>query len=295
MTLDINRDTVYETMPRDAMNIIDMDRYPLDKPDSEVLQQAIMLARVGLEKDGCARLSGFIRAEAQAALALETTALSSLALHSSEEYTPYGSGPDDSFPEGHPRRRAHRTTSGSVTRDLIPADGLIQQVYGNPHLITFIAACLSADEIYQFADPMRGLIINSMDEGNVLGWHFDANEFIVSLMTRRAEEGGMFEYCPGIRAPGNENFDEVKGVLDGKPDLVKDLDLQVGDLQIFKGRYSLHRVNRIEKGTRHTAIFGYACQPGFIGSVASTLKVYGRVMQEHIDAEHTRQTDGLAD
>ncbi|MFT5342853.1 MAG: hypothetical protein ACI9BH_002069 [Paracoccaceae bacterium] len=295
MALDINRDTVIETMPRDGINIIDTDRYPLDQPDSDLLQQAIAQARAGLEKDGCARLSGFIRPEAQAALAFETTALSPRALHSCEEYTPYGSGPNDSFPEDHPQCRAHRTTSGSVTRDLIPTDGLIQQIYSNPHLIAFIAACLSAEEIYQFADPMRGLIINSMDEGNVLGWHFDANEFIVSLMTRRAEVGGMFEYCPGIRAPGHENFEDVKGVLDGKPDLIKNLDLQVGDLQLFKGRYSLHRVNQIEKGTRHTAIFGYALQPGFIGSVASTMKVYGRVMQEHIDAEHTRQTDGLAD
>ena len=134
-----------------------------------------------------------------------------------------------------------------------------------------------------------------MEEGNALGWHFDANEFIVSLMTRRADQGGMFEYCPGIRAPGNENFGDVKGVLDGKPDLVKKLDLQVGDLQIFKGRYSLHRVNKIEKGIRHTAIFGYARAPGFIGGVASTKRIYGRCMQEHIDAEHTRQTDGLAD
>ncbi len=295
MALDINQHAVSEMMPRDGMDAIDLDRYPLHQPDSAVLQQVIAQARAGLETDGCARLSGFIRPQAHAALALETTALSPLALHSSEEYTPYGTGPDASFPEGHPRRRAHRTTSGSVTRDLIPADCLIQQIYGNPHLIAFIAACLSADEVYQFADPMRGLIINSMDEGNVLGWHFDANEFIVSLMTRRADEGGMFEYCPGIRAPGHENFDDVQGVLDGKPDLVKKLDLQVGDLQLFKGRYSLHRVNRIAKGTRQTAIFGYARQPGFIGSVASTMKVYGRVMQEHIDAEHTRQTDGLAD
>lgn len=295
MALNNKRDAAIQTMPRDGMSIIDTDRYPLDQPDSDALQQVITQARAGLEKDGCARLSGFIRPEAHAALAFETTALSPLALHSSEEYTPYGYGPDDSFPTDHPRRRAHSTTSGSVTRDLIPTDGLIQQIYGNPHLIAFIAACLSADEIYQFADPMRGLIINSMDEGNVLGWHFDANEFIVSLMTRRAEVGGMFEYCPGIRAPGNENFEDVKGVLDGKPDLIKNLDLQVGDLQLFKGRYSLHRVNQIEKGTRHTAIFGYARQRGFIGSVASTMKVYGRVMQEHIDAEHTRQTDGLAD
>ncbi len=295
MALDLNQDTMIETMPHDGMNLIDLDRYPLHHPGSAILQDVIAHARAGLEKDGCARLSGFIRPDAHAALAAETEALSPLALHSSEEYTPYGTGPDDSFAEGHPRRRAHRTTSGSVTRDLIPADGLIQQIYRNPHLIAFIAACLSADEVYQFADPMRGLIINSMETGNVLGWHFDANEFIVSLMTRRADEGGTFEYCPGIRAPGQENFYDVQGVLDGKSNLVKKLDLQVGDLQLFKGRYSLHRVNRIEKGSRHTAIFGYARQPGFIGSVASTMRVYGRVMQEHIDAEHTRQTDGLAD
>ena len=293
--MDINRDVLTESMPHDGMKMINTDWYPLDQPNSEILQQVIAQARAELEKDGCLRLSQFILPEAQDILALETTTLSPLALHSSEEHTLYGTGLDDSFPQDHPRCRIQRTTSGSVTRDLIPMDGMIQQIYRNPHLIAFIAACLSEDEIYPFADPMRGLIINSMDEGNALGWHFDANEFTVSLMTRCADAGGMFEYCPGIRAPGHENFDDVHGVLDGEPDMVKDLNLRVGDLQIFKGRYSLHRVNTIEKGTRHTAIFGYARQPGFIGSVASTMKVYGRVMREHIDAEHTRQTDGLAD
>ena len=144
-------------------------------------------------------------------------------------------------------------------------------------------------------DPMRGLIINAMDEGNVLGWHFDANEFIVTLMTRRADQGGTFEYRPNLRAPGHENFDAVQSVMDGDKDQVTNLYLRVADLQIFKGRCSLHRVNRIESGTRHTVIFGYSRQPGFIGSVASTMKVYGHVMPEHIAAENNRHTDGLAD
>jgi len=159
----------------------------------------------------------------------------------------------------------------------------------------FVAACLGAKEVYQFADPMRGLIINTMDEGNTLGWHFDANEFIVSLMTRRAEHGGEFEYCPDIRWPGHENYEAVAGVLNGDRASVKTLELQVGDLQIFKGRYALHRVRQIEQGARHTVIFGYAREPGFIGSVASTLKVYGRVMQDHLDADAIRYSDGLAD
>lgn len=275
--------------------MVDLDRYPLDDPDSPVLRQVIDTARKELAASGCMRLSGFIKEDLVGVLAQESTTLAPQALHSSEAYTPYGTGSDESFPAGHPRRRSHRSTSGSVTRDLIPMQTTIQQLYRNPALMSLVAACLETDEIHQFADPMRGLIINVMDKGNVLGWHFDANEFIVSLMTRRADQGGTFEYSPNIRAPGDENFGAVQFVLDGDKDLVTELDLQVGDLQIFKGRYSLHRVNRVEAGTRHTVIFGYARAPGFIGSVASTMKVYGRVMPEHIAAENNRHTDGLAD
>ena len=32
-------------------------------------------------------------------------------------------------------------------------------------------------------------------------------------MIQKPEKGGIFEYCPNIRAPGNENFDEVKKVI----------------------------------------------------------------------------------
>ncbi len=83
-------------------------------------------------------------------------------------------------------------------------------------------------------------------------------------------------------------------MLDDKRDEVKVLDLQVGDIQIFKGRFSMHRVTPTQ-GQRHTVIFGYSREPGYIGSVESTQRIYGRVMQEHIDADHIRHSDGLSD
>ncbi len=281
--------------PGGYLGLLDLERYPVHRPDDPTLRKVIIRARQDLVHDGCARIEGFIRDDKRGLLADETTLLAPEALHSRERYTPYGSGPDDSFPIGHPRRRSHRTTSGSVTRDLIPTDTAIQQLYCGYAFQAFVAACLETDEVYQFADPMRGLIINTMEGGNSLGWHFDANEFVVSLMTRRAEDGGMFQYCPNIRQPGDERYDAVKSVLDGTSSLVRKLDLQIGDLQIFKGRYSIHRVDPILSGTRHTVIFGYAREPGFIGSVDSTMKVYGRVMQAHFDAENRRHNDGLAD
>ena len=275
-------------------SIVDLVGYPVHRPESDDYQQLLASAREQLALVGCVRFSQFIDKPWQQKLRAETEALSPLALFSREEYTPYGTAPDPLFAEGHPRRNPHRTTSGNVTRDLIPETTLIQQLYQSPLFQAFIADCLESDLIYPFRDPMRGLIINAMPHDTTLGWHFDANEFVVSLMTKRADAGGLFEYCPNIRSPGSENYPAVQDVLDDNSDLIKKLDLQVGDIQIFKGRFSLHRVAPTQ-GQRHTAIFGYSREPGYIGSVESTMRVYGRVMQEHIDADHIRHSDGLTD
>jgi hypothetical protein len=275
-------------------SIVDLERYPIGVPGSAAYIDLIASARQQLAADGCVRFSRFILDAWQRRLREETEALAPSALFSRDEYTPYGTPPDESFPADHPRRNTHRTTSGNVTRDLIPESTLIQQLYQSPVFQRFVAECLESDEIFMFRDPMRGLIINAMPHDTTLGWHFDANEFIVSLMTKHAEAGGEFEYCPNIRSPGNENYDSVQAVLEGDRAAVKVLDLQVGDIQIFMGRFAMHRVAPTV-GRRHTAIFGYAREPGYIGSVESTMRVYGRVMQEHIDADHLRHSDGLAD
>ena len=48
----------------------------------------------------------------------------------------------------------------------------------------------------------------------------------------------------------------MRAVLDGDLDLVRSLALEPGDLQIFKGRYSLHRVTPLRGPTpRYVAIF----------------------------------------
>ena len=143
-----------------------------------------------MDVDGCIRFNQFIKNDYLTDLRRETESLAPQALFSIEEYTPYGTPPDYSFPDGHPRNNTHRTTSGNVTRDLIPKSTLIQQIYLNPLFQRFIADCLEALEIFPFRDPMRGLIINAMPNNTTLGWHFDANEFVVSLMTKKAEQGG---------------------------------------------------------------------------------------------------------
>ncbi|MDC0359404.1 hypothetical protein OAM92_01595 [Acidimicrobiales bacterium] len=288
--------TSTQTSPADSAleTVIDLDAFPLDRPDSAELLDLIAAARRDLAASGCACLRGFVQATAHAALSEETDRVAPAAFKNTQHITPYADFGGDDWPTDHPRRRTGLMTNGFVGKDLIDDDSIVKSIYSDERFKTFIAACLSLDELHEFADPIRGLVVNVMDDGEQMPWHYDANEFIVSLMTRRPEGGGRFDYCPDLRQPGDERYDEVKNVLDGDESPAHSLDLQVGDLQIFKGRYSMHRVTPVE-GSRHTVLFGYSEMPGYIGGVESTRIGYGRVTQAHLDAEAAgRHDDGLA-
>ena len=87
-------------------------------------------------------------------------------------------------------------------------------------------------------------------------------------------------------------------MLEGSRDGVTTLDLCPGDLQIFRGRRSLHRVTRVGEHSRprHAAIFAYTEKPDVIGRLDRTRQLFGRVLPEHIEAERQRvRSDELLD
>lgn len=105
----------------------------------------------------------------------------------------------------------------------------------------------------------------------------------MTLALQNAEEGGAFEYAAGIRKDG-ENFEEVAKVLDGTSDRVRTLHLRPGDLQLFLGRYSLHRVAPLGgERRRHVATFSYVEEPDMVGSPERARQLYGRVLPIHLE------------
>ena len=139
------------------------------------------------------------------------------------------------------------------------------------------------------------VIVNTAEAGNGFPWHFDTNNYTVTLAIQNAEEGGDFEYSPYLRTPLDENYAGVEAVLDGDASLIRTLRLEPGDLQIFKGRYSLHRVTPlVGSRARYVAIFSYVEEPGMVGSPERTAQLYGRVLPIHLERAGLR-TDALVD
>lgn len=281
----------------DLDDLVDLARYPIHEEGSPRLAELIAETRAELERDGCSVLPGFLTAAGLERAREEGSRMAPKAFFQRLMCNLYNSAPDPTLPEGDPRTLFFERTSGFVTRDMIPADAAIHRLYVAPAMKGFVARCMDEPEIYEYADPFAGLVFNVLPPGTQQPWHYDTNEFITTIMTQEAEDGGAFQYCPGIREPGNENLEGVGRLLRGEDtSALKVLDLRPGDLQLFKGRYALHQVSRVGGGReRHTAVLGYATKPGLVGPLERTRQLYGRVSEAHILAERARQqsTDGL--
>ena len=100
----------------------------------------------------------------------------------------------------------------------------------------FLAECLGKDELYIYQDPISNMIVNVGKPGQQFNWHFDTNEFTITMLLQPATTGGLFEYIPALRNQQDECYDEVRKVLDGDRSRIKQLELNAGDLQFFLGR-----------------------------------------------------------
>ena len=266
--------------------VADTERYPLAEPGGAGWNGIVSRTRDELAKSGCCVLPDFIRPALQDALRAECAAIAPDAHYDVETVNAYNIDVGTPLPDGHPGRITIQRGNAFVARDRIPAGAIIHRLYSNGLFQRFVASCFGLPRVHELDDPLSGLVLNVVKPGMEHPWHFDTNEFTVSLLTQEPEDGGVFEYCPNIRTAERENFADVRDVLTGRGGrLVQRLTLRPGDLQLFKGRYSLHRVSTVRGDTaRHTAILAYSERPGVIGSVARTRQLFGRVLPEHLAA-----------
>lgn len=280
-------------------DLVDIATYPLDQPNSVAYKSAVAEARSQLQDDGCAVIKNLLRPTAVKIISQEIIERKSNTHFSTSKMNPYfHSTKNPEYPDHHPVNTFIERSSGFIPGDSWDASLAIDILFRSEMLTNFIRDALETQSVHCYADPLAGLTANILDPGQQFAWHFDTNEFAVTAMIDEADDGGLFQYVPMIRTPDNESFERIQKVLDDDCSEVKTLELHAGDLQIFRGRHSLHRVTRVPKTSRprHAAIFAYTAEPGVIGRVERTKQLFGRVLPAHEEAEQRRvRSDSLID
>ena len=265
-----------------ASDLIELERYPIhcDGPERDAI---VAQVRADLARDGCAVIRNFLTQKAIAALTQEADGVAAKGHRSFNRTNPYFTQDDPDLPEDDPRRQFFERSNTFIPADNFARSGALRTIHDAPGFDGFIQDCLQEERFYRYADPLADVIVNMAEEGNGFPWHFDTNNFTVTLAIQNADEGGAFEYAPMIRREG-ENFTEVAKVLKGTSDKATVLELRPGDLQLFRGRYSLHRVAPLKGPTRrYVAIFSYVEEPDMVGAPERTKQLYGRVLPIHLE------------
>ena len=276
-------------------DIINHSLYPIDEADSELRNNTIRQIQAELRADGCAVLPGFLSETGLKALTDEALARQDRAYYSPKKLcNVYLNEGNPDYPDDHPLNIFLPRTNGFITADLFGTDSNARRLYDWQPLARFLAECLEKVELFIYADPVSNMIVNVGKPGQQFNWHYDTNEFTITLLLKPAESGGYFEYVPNLRNQQDECYDEVKQVLGGDRKRVKRLEPNAGDLQFFLGRYSLHQVTEnTGSDNRLLLIMSFTEQPGVIGSKERVQDLYGKTTEAH--EQQRVRSDALVD
>ncbi|MTI09853.1 HalD/BesD family halogenase [Curvivirga aplysinae] len=288
--------TPLKIMKNDPMDhIFDLNTYPIHDKQSTARQELVNRCRKELDDVGCVVLRDFVTEESLDRMQAEAHRLEEKTFWSSLNHNPYFTKEDESLPEDHPKRFFEYRSSGFIDSDRLEETSDLNKIYDSQILLDFLSECLNVSPLYCWADPLGNHPYGVMRDNDYFPWHFDGNDFTVSILVQESEEGGTFEYAPDIRNRSDENFDGVNKVLNGDRDPVHSLQLRPGDMQIFKGRFSMHRVTQVKgKTNRIIALPTYAIDPYTVNRPEHSKQVYGRALPMHYEREAHR-SDGLTD
>ncbi len=257
-------------------NLIDLERYPLDRLDSDAGQKLVLQCIEDLERKGMFILEGFMRGEVIDAILpglLERIAHESFTHE--REHNIYFDDSVSNLPADHPALARVKTINHTLCGDQI-ADEL-RQVYLWPALAKFLAQVMQKPALYPMGDPLACANVMGYYESDGLSWHFDRSEFTTTLLLQASRQGGDFQYRHALRSATDPNYDGIARLMRGEDPEVATLKLGAGDLNVFKGIDTAHRVTPpVGDQARVITVFTYNETPGRMFSDEENLGFYGR-------------------
>lgn len=257
-------------------DIVDLARYPLDRPDTPDWQALVDRARADLAATGMYDLPGFMHPGAlDTAVSTLAPRFATEAFTHARRHNIYFRKDVPGLAPDHPALTEFETINRTLCGDQI--GGPIATLYEWPEFARFLAATMDKPVLYTMDDPLARVNAMAYGQGEGLNWHFDRSEFTTTLLLQAPEAGGAFEYRRDLRSEGDPNFDGVARLLQGQDPQMKALTLTAGALNVFRGKNTAHRVAPVEGAqARIIAVFSFYERAGVRFSPEEQMGFYGR-------------------
>ena len=258
-------------------NVLDLDAFPLDRPDSAACQALVERCQRDLDRDGMFNLERLMRSTvAQAAAdALLPKVATQAFTHKRRHNINFRPDLPDLAPD-HPARTEFETTNHTLPGDQL-AGTAVPVVYRWQPLINFLARVMGRPALYPMDDPLACANVMSYGPGEALNWHFDRCAFTTTLLLQAPEAGGEFEYRRNLRSEADPNYDGVARLLSGDDTGTQCMSVTPGTLNVFRGINTAHRTRPVQGSrARLIAVFSYYDRPRVRFTPDEQIGFYGR-------------------
>lgn len=258
-------------------DLLDLDRFPLDRPGTPDWQALVARCQADLEAEGMFNLDGLMHPERAAEIAQTLLPrFDSDSFTHERKHNVYFLKSVPGLPEDHPALTLFQTSNRTLCADQVE-DCALMALYRWPPFVQFLAACMETPQLFVMPDPLACVNVMSYHEGQALNWHFDRSEFTTTLLLQAPEQGGAFEYRSDLRTEDDPNYDGVAALLQGQDKELRQISVVPGTVNVFKGRNTAHRVTPVKgPSNRVIAVFSYYEQPDVMFSDEERIGFFGR-------------------
>ena len=258
-------------------HLIDLERYPFDRPDHGDFRRLVERAKDELAGDGMFNLEGFLRSGVADRLATEfRPVFAEKSFTHRRHHNIYFRKTIDGVDPAHPALQRLETVSHTLCADQLGASDLLA-IYEYPPLVRFLAVVMDKPALFPMADPLARLNAMAYRTGEALNWHFDRSEFTTTLLLQAPSGGGAFEYRTDLRSEADPNYDGVARLLQDQDPQKRRLTLSAGTLNVFRGKNTAHRVTPVVGDRdRIITVFSYYERSGVLFSDEERMGFYGR-------------------
>jgi hypothetical protein len=262
----------------DIEKTIDLSRYPLDQAHSDAWCALVSAKRDELEARQYCSMPGFLldARRREIVSAVENQQANTNRADNMRNVYLERKGVE-SLPQDHPKNIFSRGCYNMMGTHLLQDDSPLKDLYYWQPMQQFIAAIVGAPILYPSADPYQPVNVLGHGVGDRSAWHFDSsNAFTMTLMLQAAEAGGEFEMAPNTRSDSDPNHAGLTRLLGGDEREVVRVSRAEGELLIFRGCNSAHRVTPVIGSRRRLmCVMVYETEAGVIGDPVVNETVYG--------------------
>ena len=258
-------------------DVLDLDRYPLDRPDSSAFEALVASCRRDMAARGMFNLDGLVRPAGILRAVHEIRPRSArMAYTHQRRHNVYFEEDVAGLATDHGALQRFDTVHHTLCDDQLSGT-LVHEIYEWAPLPEFLARVLDKPRLYLMGDPLGRVNVMRYGPEETLNWHFDRSLFTTTLLIQAPEEGGEFQYRSDLRSDADPNYDGVASVLHGADPGIRVNPLAAGTLNVFAGKNTLHRVSPVRgQRDRLIAVYSYYERPGVMFTDAERMGFFGR-------------------